>query len=236
MVDYEEKLQKSGLTGNEAKVYLQLLKTGTASANDLSRKIGMDRTLAYTVLNHLIEKGMANYIIKDNKKFFSASDPENLLRSLKETESYILDTIPLLKQIEVIKDSDYEVKVFEGKDSLRMFLREITQIKSFCSFGASAITYKMLYEAPRIAKEIEKEKITARVITHPDYRTHEMTKVKNIAYKYLDAKSDATTSISGDRVIIHFVIEKPIMILIKNRKVAESYQNHFEALWKIAKP
>jgi sugar-specific transcriptional regulator TrmB len=236
MIDYEERLQKSGLTGNEARVYLQLLKSGTASANDLSRKIGMDRTLTYTVLNHLIEKGMANYTVKDNKKFFTASNPENLLHPLKEKEAFILDTIPLLKKIEVALGADYEVRVFEGRDSLRMFLKEVLVTQSFCSFGASAISYKMLYETPRLAKEIARNNVNARVIAHNDYRTHEMTKVKQVKYRFLDARSETTTSIVGDKVILIFVIEKPIVIVIKSKKVAESFQNHFEVLWKVAKP
>jgi len=73
MAEFEDKLRKSGLTGNEAKVYFELLRKGSMSANDLSKKIGMDRTLTYTVLNHLIEKGLVNYVIKKNKKFFEFS-------------------------------------------------------------------------------------------------------------------------------------------------------------------
>ena len=59
-----EKLQQVGLTGNEAKVYLELVKKGESSANQVAKDIGMDRTLTYTVLNHLIEKGQVSYIIK----------------------------------------------------------------------------------------------------------------------------------------------------------------------------
>ena len=70
MEGIEEKLRKAGLTGNEAKVYLELLRKGALSANDLAKKISMDRTLTYTVLNHLIEKGLVNYVIKEKKKFF----------------------------------------------------------------------------------------------------------------------------------------------------------------------
>ena len=66
-MEFEDKLREAGLTGNESKVYYELLKKGQLSANQLAKNIGMDRTLTYTVLNHLIEKGMVSYTIKSNK-------------------------------------------------------------------------------------------------------------------------------------------------------------------------
>ena len=92
-MDIYEKLQKAGLTGNEAKIYLELLKNGELSANAIAKNIGMDRTLTYTVLNHLIEKGQVNYVVKENKKFFSCSNPDNLINRLKAAEIMVLDLI-----------------------------------------------------------------------------------------------------------------------------------------------
>ena len=72
-----EKLQKAGLTGNESKVYLELVKKGELSANQIAKNLGIDRTLTYTILNHLIEKGQVSYVIRDNKKFFSIENRED---------------------------------------------------------------------------------------------------------------------------------------------------------------
>ena len=90
-----EKLRKAGLTGNGSKVYFELLKKEQLSANQISKNIGMDRTLTYTVLNHLIENGMVSYVIKGNNKLFNASSPENLLNPVKEQEAYIQNLLPV---------------------------------------------------------------------------------------------------------------------------------------------
>jgi len=235
MAEFEDKLRKSGLTGNEAKVYFELLRKGSMSANDLSKKIGMDRTLTYTVLNHLIEKGLVNYVIKKNKKFFEAADPENLLNPIKEKEALVKDLIPQLKKIEKIKEAVQEINIYEGKEGLRTFMRELTKNKTFCSFGATGRAYDALYEVPRLAKELTRKGFHARIIANPKYRKHEMTKLKNIKFRYLDIKSEATTSIFGDKIAIHILTQKPLIILIKNKEIAESYQNHFEVLWSVAK-
>ena len=236
MHEFEAKLQKAGLTGNESKVYLELLRRGSLSANEVAKKISMDRTLAYTVLNHLIEKGLVNYVIKNNKKFFEAADPENLMNKIKEKESFVSDLIPELEKLEKIKETTQEVNIYEGKEGVRTLMREIIKSKSFCSFGATGRAYDILYELPSIAKELSKKGFSARIILNSEYKQHPMIKIKTIQSRFLDIKSEATTSIFGDKVAIHMIKQKPIVIIIKNKEIAESYQNHFEVLWKAAKP
>jgi len=235
MENFEEKLKKAGLTGNETKVYLELLKQEQLSANELSKKISMDRTLTYTVINNLMEKGMVSYVIKSSKKFFKAENPENLLNPIKERETFIKDLIPQLKKIKQVKDVPYEINIYEGKEGLRTFTKLLTKQKKLCTFGATGRLYDALYEVPSLVKKIEKKRFSLRIITSPKYKTHEMTKTKWTQIKYLNLKSEATTSIFGDYVSIHLLTQKPLIILIKNKEIAESYQNHFEILWKSAK-
>ena len=110
-----DKLKEAGLTGNETKVYYELLKKGELVANNIAKNIGLDRTLTYTILNNLIEKGQVSYIIKEKKKFFSVTDPENLLNSIKKKEVIIKDLIPELKQIKTLTQTEQEIKIYEGK-------------------------------------------------------------------------------------------------------------------------
>lgn len=235
MEGYEEKLVKSGLTGNEAKIYLELLKQGEMSANELAKKIGMDRTLAYTILNHLIEKGMVSYIIKTNKKFFEAVNPENLLNPLKEKEVFITEVVKQLQAIKQEKDVPYEINIYEGKEGLRNLMKLITLEKNVCSFGATGRAYEAFYDTQVMLKELAKKGFSARIISSPEHKKRIDIKAKGLEVKYLDVKSQATTSIFGDYVSIHILTQKPLIILIKNKEIAESYQNHFELLWKLAK-
>ena len=229
-----EKLRKAGLTGNESIVYYELLKRGQLSANQISKNVGMDRTLTYTVLNHLIEKGMVNYIITSKIKIFNASSPDNLLNPIKEQEAYIQELLPDLKSLETSIGIIQEISVYEGKDGIRAFSRLLLKHKGFDSFGATGRAYDLLIEAPRLAKEIEKLNLKIRLITNPKYRNHPM-QIKNTEVKYLDIKSEATTTIFGDYVAIHLIKDKPSIILIKNKYISESYKNHFEILWGVAK-
>lgn len=235
MEEIEQKLQNAGLTGNESKVYLELIKKGELPANKIAKNLGIDRTLTYTILSHLIEKGQISYIIKSNKKFFTASDPENLLNPIKSKEVYITDLIIKLKEIKKSEKSDYEINIYEGKEGLRTLMKKIIQHKEFLSFGATGRAYDSLYELSAIAKEFEKRKgYSAKIIMNKKYRGHDFTKHPVIKTKFTDAESEASTTIFGDYVSIHLIKEKPVIILIKNKEISEGYRNYFEVLWEQA--
>ncbi len=234
MDEFQERLKESGLTGNESKVYLELFRKGELSANEIAKKISMDRTLVYTLLNNLIEKGMISYVIKSNKKFFKSENPENLLNSLKEKEFLTKKLISQLKKIKQIKDSPYEIKIYEGKGGLKTFFRLMIKYKNLCIFGATGKAYDLLYELQSQSKKLKNKGYSARIITSKHYESHEMNSLKYIKFKYLDIKSNATTGIFGDYVSIHLLTQKPLVILIKNKEIAESYKSHFEILWKYA--
>lgn len=234
-MDVHEKLQKAGLTGNEAKAYLELMKKRELSANQIAKNISMDRTLTYTVLNHLIEKGQVKYIVKENKKFFSCSNPDNLMNSLKTTEFIVLDLIKELKSIKKEDEQQTEINVYEGKEAIRNLYNLFKKHKTILSFGATGKAYDYLYESPVLTKELTKKGMNGRIITSKKYEKHPMVKIKNIEVRYVNYESEATTTIFGDYTLIHIVKDKPIIISIKNKDISNSYRKHFELLWKIAK-
>lgn len=236
MKSIEEKLKQAGLAGNESKVYLELLKRGSINGSKLAKKTGLDRALTYQVLNNLIEKGLINYVIKDNKRYFEAAPPENLLRPIKEQEDIINSLIPELKSFEKLKDQEQNVNVYEGKQGLKTFFEDLIKSKEICTFGATGKSYDVLkFEAPHIAKKAQQFGMEGRMITGREFKNHEMTKMSNIQVKYLEEiNSPATTTIYADKIAIHILTDKPIVIIIKNKDIAKSYRSYFEMLWKIA--
>ena len=231
-----EKLKEAGLTGNESKVYYELLKKGELIANNIAKNIGIDRSLTYTILNNLIEKGQVSYILKEKKKFFSITDPENLLNSIKKKEIIIKDLIPELKEIKTLTEPKQDIKIYEGKEGLRSLINLILKEKEYCAFGATGWAYFQLYEMPRITKEVAKKNIKVKVIGNKKLKKTEAFSLNNFEYKYLKAESKSPTSIFGEYVSIYITtMEKPFIILIKNKDIAETYKNYFDVLWDIAK-
>ncbi len=235
MKELKEKLKKSGLTGNESKIYLELLKHDELVASKLAKKLSTDRTLTYTILNHLIEKGLVSYIIKENKKFFKAEKPENLLNPIKKKEHFVKELISELSKIQKETITPYEIKIFEGKQGLRTMMRLILKHKEFNAFGGTGRAYEQIYEIQALVKELDSKKLKAKMIIQEKYKTHPVTKIPFVKTRFTKTKTEATTTIFGDYVSIHILTEKPLIILIKNKDISKSYRNIFEELWKHAK-
>jgi sugar-specific transcriptional regulator TrmB len=234
-MNYEIELHEAGLTGNEAKVYNELLITGSISANNLSKRIGVDRSLTYTLLNNMVEKGLVKYIKKSGKKYFEASEPENLLNPIKEKEALISNLIPKLKSIQTSSHKAFDVSVYEGREGLRTVMKELIKQKKACGFGGTGRAYDTFYESVHWMKEMEKKKFELRLIMPKKYAGHTFTKAKFANVKYLKIKSEVTTMIFEDQISIHSVLDKPKVIVIKDKDIADSYRNHFEILWQQAK-
>ena len=72
-------LKQAGLTENETKVYLALIESGPNLAGQISRKTGLHRRSVYDVTEMLIKKGLIGYILKNNRRYFEASNPNRIL-------------------------------------------------------------------------------------------------------------------------------------------------------------
>ncbi|MFT4283170.1 MAG: TrmB family transcriptional regulator, partial [Candidatus Woesearchaeota archaeon] len=190
MKELKEDLERAGLTGNESIVYLELLQSEEISAYDLSKKLTISRTLVYELLNSLIEKGFVSFVQKNNKKYFNASNPKNLLNPIKEKEIFIQDLIKKLEKVEKKQKTSNQINVYEGKQGLRNTLKTLIGDVEFCSFGATGKSYDYLYEAPRLAKEFDNAKVNRRIILAKKYKDHEIKKLKSLKSKYLDVDSE----------------------------------------------
>src|SRR3989344_2799815 len=93
----EQLLQKTGLSESEAKVYISLIKAGSCKAGKIAKEIHYNRTTIYKALESLIQKGLASFVIKENRKYFEASSPHILVDNIKKEEQVLKDK---KKQIE----------------------------------------------------------------------------------------------------------------------------------------
>src|SRR3990167_4039585 len=102
-MDNIEQLKKFGLSEKEAKVYLACLNLGDSLASDISLKSNLPRTLVYDLLERLIDLGLISYVVKNNKKYFRAADPKELIRILKEKQEAINKVMPQLEKLQKLK-------------------------------------------------------------------------------------------------------------------------------------
>ncbi len=239
-------LEKFGLAEKEAKVYLACLELGNPLASEISIKSNVPRTLVYDLLERLIELGLISYSIKDNKKYFSAANPKELVRILKEKEKIILDIVPSLENLQKIKGRKRpKVEIYEGKEGMKTVMNDILRldIKEFLSYGSSRSSYDII---PAFIedwhKKRVKKKIVMRIIYNDTKEAREKVKkfkgsLKLTKYKFMPVKLESPTAtlVYGDKVVLQSWTKEPFAVMIEDQQMAENQKKYFEELWKTAK-
>jgi HTH-type transcriptional regulator, sugar sensing transcriptional regulator len=114
-----DELKEVGLTDNESKVYLALLDLGPSLAGGISRKIGMHRRTVYDTTEMLIKKGLIGYILKNNRRYFEASNPNRILEILNEKQDLIGPIVSgLMEKFKGSKEKQ-ETNFYKGKEGLK---------------------------------------------------------------------------------------------------------------------
>jgi len=232
-------LEKLNFSVNESKVYLALLKSGSSMAGKIAKETSLDRTSVYNALQSLLKKGIVSYVIEANRKTFKAENPKKILDYYKEKEELSKEIITKLKPFYDEKKEESNVTLYQNFKGLKTVFQDIIDscdkdeeyliMSSEGQFGES-----MPYYAPHFRKQKLEKKIKTKMLIRKG--RDKKTKSKYTQYRALPSKviSPATINIYNGKVAIIIWDKKPEAILIKNKKVSESFKNYFDFMWKRA--
>jgi len=233
----KEQLRNAGLTENESKIYITLLNLGPSNAGLISRKSGLHRRVVYDTTEMLIQKGLIGYILQNNKRLFSASSPQRILKIIKEKQEAIDSVMSEMMLLYTKTKEKQETNFYKGKNGLKtVFEDQIETKEEIMILGASPLAYEILqfyfkwFDKRRVAN-----KIKTKIIFN---KTNKKLKLPLSEIRYLPKKysSPLAINIYGDKVaIILWSKENPLAIVIKNQEISEGYKKHFELMWRIAK-
>ncbi|GEM_PF-115428 len=241
-------LRKIGLTDNEAEVYLILLKLEEALASEIASHTRVSRPHVYDSLNKLIDKGLASYVIKNNRKYFRGASPHKLLDYLKDKEALlkreekeVTAALPALLTMHKPREAKPVVEVFEGKEGMKTILDDIIKTckddpkaARFVGFGESAKRGEAIapYAFKKYMAQRKKHKIPARFLYREGIETlgAPFSEYRPIPKEY---SSKSMTIMYGNKTAVWIWLEKkPLIIRIESRDVAETYRGHFEVMWE----
>lgn len=236
-------LEEFGLTQTEEKVYLALLKIGESGAAEIIKKTQLHRTTVYDVLDRLIEKGLVGHIIKNKLKQYSAVAPSKFLDIALEEKKEAEKKQELAKKIinkinSIRKDAASKsfAQIFIGAKGQKTIMNDIVEVgKDFLIFGAEERAQETLpIYTEQWANLRRKKNIHAKIIATKGTKAPiwKLNQVKFVSKEY---QSPASTMIYGDNVALVIPEDPVLIILIKSKKLAQSYRSYFNLLWKIAK-
>jgi len=227
-------LTQAGLTNNESKIYLALIDLGPSLAGQISRKTGLHRRTVYDSIEMLIQKGLVGYILENNRKLFSASNPNRILEIIQEKQNQISPFIEELnKRYSSTKEKE-QTNFYKGREGLKTIFEDQLGAKEILILNASPKAYEILnfyfhwYDKTRKAK-----KIKSRIIaTDKKIKRIPLADIRYLPQKY---SNPVALNIYDDKTAIILWASEPIAILIKNKEIANAYKQYFELMWKIAK-
>ena len=235
----EENLSKLGLSKNEIKIYLTLIKQGSKSATKISQATQINRRSTYDGLEDLISKGLVSYKIEEKKKIFSATQLNSISALIEEQRTIANETEKALAQIKTQKQDEPQIEIFVGKQSLKGIFEEIlVDTKTFYIYGGAMnireyLLYYYLNWTNR--RKIKQVKLKGIFVDLPDVRkfvkTLPLTQAKFIEKESI---SPAFWWLKGDVVYLVFFQQTPTVIRVKSKALAKTYVNSFNLMWEHA--
>lgn len=231
-----EQLTHIGLTPTEAKIYAMLIDLGKAQAGILSRKTGIHRRSIYDALDRLIEKGLASYIMENEKRFYMPTDPRRIQEIIEREKAEIDSLLPTLLSKFNEQKNKQETLFYRGKEGLKtIFEDQIAEGKDVYIIGASHQANESLkFYVPHYTNKRIKKKIKLHALYAGPRHT---IPVPLASVRYLPERfaSLVSTNIYGNKAAIILWIHEPVAILIHQKDIAQTFKNYFDALWEIGK-
>lgn len=256
---YSQLFSKLGLSDTQAKIYEFLLKNGTKTAGEISKKTEVKRGLTYNALSELEKKGIISQNIKTKVATFTPNHPEALREYIETKEKEVRDTKLSLESILPNIISDFNtisekpgVRYLEGyigvEKAFTDFLKETKineTILNFCNIEDYAKDKELLklgnkYFLNRLDKKIFQKTIISNKEKHlaTVNKTEKEIITKGSTLEeimFLDKKQIFKTDImlyKDNTLLVGAKNNKPFAIFIENKEISETLKSIFDIIWE----
>jgi sugar-specific transcriptional regulator TrmB len=242
-------LNQIGLSDSEIRVYFALLELNDSSVGPIIEKASVQDSKIYIILE-LIKKGLASFVVKNNVRYYQASDPNNLIELLDNKEKEIISQkqeikklLPAIEERRKLKTDKQEATVYEGiegiKAAFNKILDTLKQREEYLVFTLgdelrlqSVKTFFQNYHKKRIAKKINVRLIINKKIKETFRKNHLYSGMNP---RYTDLILPTGIFIYENKVMSVVWGEEPTAFVISSKANAERYREFFEYIWKIAR-
>ena len=240
-------LLRLGLTSGEARVFLSLLKSGSAKVGQIVKDSHVSYSKVYNVLDRLSSKGLVSHIILGNVRYYNAVEPYRLEEYIKSKEQEVRKqlerankVIPELAKVANRNRQNNMAEIFIGDKGIRtayeILLRDAASkdvLYYFYPFEGHHPIASPFYS--RLYLFQKQKKVQQRGIATYDFKKskHYAEISKGVKMKFVDYPLPATMDIFKDKLLI-ISWENVIGILISSKEIAGHFRNYFDSVWKLA--
>ncbi len=177
MEELHNGLESAGLSENEIKVYIYLLKEGVSSPAQVARGTKIARSNVYYILRNLDDEDLIEQQRKNNRYVYKACRPESLIDQLERRRSGLERIIPDLNDLYKVQKNKPVVEYFDGLERIKdIFLESLHTENLVRSVESTGLLYKIDRDFFRRYDELLKKKgiFTHDLLTMDS--THEIAK------------------------------------------------------------
>ncbi len=219
-----------GLSQHESAVYLSVLALGEVSAGKVIEDVRLHREQVYRALKRLADDGLLTTYEHQHKAFYSAVEPRILVERVQAKVALAESVLPYLETLHQRKMQI--IKVGEGIDSLEAHLEDMLtnlpwggEYLVISGYGDQFYELAKDYLA-RYHRKFLSKGLRGRLLLANQPEGEGISSA-------IPSASFAATTIYGDKMAIEILDpENPAIITIENSKVASSYRDTFESLWR----
>lgn len=247
----EEDLRKLGLSWNEIKVYLSLVKIGETPVGGIINDLKIHRQIVYNALDELEKRNIVSKTLRNKVGHYKITDPEILVENIRQQELIASRVSRRIEEELKQTKKEHRINVIEGKENIRRYF-----INKFNKIPIGSTIYLMNTEAKKfhevmgedfLMKTYDKlraqRKIYSKNLTSESYREEIETINKSLNSEFRENRflpyelsNPVSTNIWEDSIHFQsFQGDQPFIIEIINKALRDSYIGHFNMLWNIAK-
>lgn len=246
-------LKSLGLNQKQSQLYQHLLTKGSATASELARDLGEQRTNIYLLLDALTNLGLAE---KDDAlpvAQFKATNPNKLQelmtarqRALATSSVQMKQALPELLGMYHLNTAHDGMAYFEGLKGYEAALEDMNKTSGeVCVFGATLLEEVRPDAWDILIKKLQKralKKINTRIIFETTRKGSSTLSVdhSSLLKQYMQARFWGNSVFEGEvalydnAVVLTSYDEKLVSLVIKNKAIAATFQAIFNTVWESA--
>jgi sugar-specific transcriptional regulator TrmB len=242
---YEELLENTGLTKNEAKVYLSLLRLGKAKSGQIIKDANISSGKIYEILTKLSDKGLIKVVIENGIKNFIANKPETLLDYLNEKEKILHEKkdalqkiLPKLEGVAITQEHLENVSLIKGLRGLSPIVYDALErgkdIRVMGVRSSKNVVFNNFWKNwHRKRIELKKKALMLFSDKNTDYWRF-FKKMPHTEVREILSFSPSAVMLIDDNCFLLTYEEDLICIHVQSKAIANSFRSFFEGLWSYA--
>jgi len=245
----ESLLEKLGLTKGEIKVFLALNKLVESTIGPIGKESKVSKSKIYDILDKLIEKGLAGYVVKEGTKYFVANDPNMIIEYVERKEQELTktkeeieaDILPQLMQQRASAVTKRIAEMYEGFQGVKAIREELMMTfemgDTFLVLGAPKIAnvkwegWFLDFHKRRIQRKV-KMKIVYNANAQEYGKIRKKMKLTEVRYLPNKLVSPNWIDIFPNAVLFVMVLNNPIAFVVRDTELANSFRSYFDIMWK----